>query len=157
MDSSKNCCPFVTKLCAVTKFGDLTVSDYRSVVLGTCVPDSWHFHTDPDPGIRTSNQRSGSGSCSFRQWPPKLNKNSLLISVFANYYLNVYIYITWKIKKAQEVIKLKKSRFSYYFCLMIEGSGSGSVPLTNRSGSESWRPKNLRIIRPRFINVFKSH
>ena len=25
MDSSKNCCPFVTKLCAVTKLGDLTV------------------------------------------------------------------------------------------------------------------------------------
>jgi hypothetical protein len=25
MDSSKNCCPFVTKLCSVTKLGDLTV------------------------------------------------------------------------------------------------------------------------------------
>ncbi len=25
MGSSKNCCPFVTKLCAVTKLGDLTV------------------------------------------------------------------------------------------------------------------------------------
>jgi hypothetical protein len=25
MDSSKNFCPFVTKLCAVTKLGDLTV------------------------------------------------------------------------------------------------------------------------------------
>ncbi len=25
MDSSINCCPFVTKLCAVTKLGDLTV------------------------------------------------------------------------------------------------------------------------------------
>ncbi len=31
--------------------------------------------------------------------------------------------------------------FSYCFCLMM--NGSGSVPLTNRSGSE--RPKNLRI------------
>jgi hypothetical protein len=33
--------------------------------------------------------------------------------------------------------------FSYFFCLMIEGSGSGSVPLTNGSGSG--RPENLRI------------
>jgi hypothetical protein len=31
--------------------------------------------------------------------------------------------------------------FSYYLCLMMEGSGSG--PLTNRSGSG--RPKNIRI------------
>jgi hypothetical protein len=30
----------------------------------------------------------------------------------------------------------------YYFCLMI---GSGSVPLTNGSGSGSMRPKNIRI------------
>ncbi len=35
--------------------------------------------------------------------------------------------------------------FSYYFCLMIEGSwaGSGSIPLTNGSGSG--RPKNMWI------------
>jgi hypothetical protein len=35
--------------------------------------------------------------------------------------------------------------FSYYFCLMMEESGSRSGPLTNRSGFG--RPKNLRIIR----------
>jgi hypothetical protein len=34
-------------------------------------------------------------------------------------------------------------RFSYYFCIMIEGSGSGSIPLT--SGSGSGRPKNMWI------------
>ncbi len=33
--------------------------------------------------------------------------------------------------------------FSYYFCLVIEGSGSGSRPLTNGSGSR--RLKNIRI------------
>ncbi len=33
--------------------------------------------------------------------------------------------------------------FSYYFCLMIEGSGAGSVSVTNGSGSR--RPKNIRI------------
>ena len=31
--------------------------------------------------------------------------------------------------------------FSYYFCLMIEGSGAGSVLVTNGSG----RPENIRI------------
>ncbi len=42
--------------------------------------------------------------------------------------------------------KLQNSRnqgFSYYFFLTIEGSRSGSVPLTNRSGSR--RPKHIRI------------
>jgi hypothetical protein len=37
--------------------------------------------------------------------------------------------------------------FSYYFFLMIEGSGSGSIPLTNGSGSR--RLKNIRIRRIR--------
>jgi hypothetical protein len=41
--------------------------------------------------------------------------------------------------------------FSYYFCMMIEGSGSGSragsgsIPLTSGFGSGSWRPKNTWI------------
>jgi hypothetical protein len=35
----------------------------------------------------------------------------------------------------KEVTKQKESRFSYYFCLVNEGSGSGSIPLTNGSGS----------------------
>jgi hypothetical protein len=35
------------------------------------------------------------------------------------------------IKKSQNS---RNQGFSYYFCLMIKGSGSGSVPRTNRSG-----------------------
>jgi hypothetical protein len=37
--------------------------------------------------------------------------------------------------------------FSYYFCMMIEGSGSesGSIPLTNGSESGSRKPKNIWI------------
>jgi hypothetical protein len=58
---------------------------------------------------------------------------------------------SWKVMK-----KLQKSRiqgFSYYFCLMMEGSeaGSGSgaesVLVTNGSGCGSGRPKNIRILR----------
>ncbi len=39
----------------------------------------------------------------------------------------------------------KNQGFPYNFCLLIEGfgSGSGSIPLTNGSGSR--RPKNMRI------------
>jgi hypothetical protein len=63
----------------------------------------------------------GSGSFYFRQWPKtSTNKCLLLIS---------------KMKSHKEVTKQypgKNQCFSYYFCLMIEGSGS--VPLTNRSG-----------------------
>jgi hypothetical protein len=57
-------------------------------------------------------------------------------------------------------IKRKKSQnsrnqgFFYYFCLMIVGSGS--MPLTNGSGSR--RPKNIRIRRIRIRNtVHSSH
>jgi hypothetical protein len=41
--------------------------------------------------------------------------------------------------------------FSYYFCLMIEGSGS--IPLTNGYGSGSRRPKIIRIRRIRSVGV----
>jgi hypothetical protein len=34
----------------------------------------------------------------------------------------------------------------YYFCLMIEGSGSGARSLTNGSGSGSRGPKNIWIL-----------
>ncbi len=41
--------------------------------------------------------------------------------------------------------------FSYYCCLMLEGSGSGSLTLTNGSGSR--RPKNIWILRIRIRNT----
>jgi hypothetical protein len=44
------------------------------------------------------------------------------------------------IKKSQN---MRYQGFSYYFCMMIEGSRSGPIPLT--SGSESGRPKNTWI------------
>ncbi len=51
------------------------------------------------------------------------------------------------------IMKLQKSKnpdFSHYFCLMMEGCGSGSEPLTNGSGSG--RPqKNFRIRKTVYI------
>jgi hypothetical protein len=49
----------------------------------------------------------------------------------------------FKDKKSQRSHKTVEIKvFSYYFCLMIEISGSGSIPLTNGSGSGSLRPKS---------------
>ncbi len=49
----------------------------------------------------------------------------------------VQLHHSSKIRSHKEVIK-QKSRFSYYFCLTMEGSGAGSVLVTNGYG----RPKN---------------
>jgi hypothetical protein len=46
-------------------------------------------------------------------------------------------------KKQKKKQKNKKKGFSYYFCMIIEGSGSGFIPLTNGYGSG--RSKNMLI------------
>ncbi len=46
-----------------------------------------------------------------------------------------------KSKRSHKTVEIKG--FSYYFCLIIEGSGS--TPLTNGSGSRFRRPKNTWI------------
>jgi hypothetical protein len=43
----------------------------------------------------------------------------------------------------QHWLRIVPQGFSYYFCMMIEGSGS--IPLTSGAGSGSWRPKNMWI------------
>jgi hypothetical protein len=83
---------------------------------------------------------NGSGSCSFRQWPSRRQQKTNFFTAY--YFLKVKSHHFSKIKSHNK--KSQKSRnqsFSYYFCLMIEGSGSG--PLTNGSGSR--RPENIRI------------
>jgi hypothetical protein len=47
------------------------------------------------------------------------------------------------------------SRFPYYFCLISEASGAGSVTRTNRSGSG--RPKKTWILRIRIRNTGKRY
>ncbi len=59
---------------------------------------------------------------------------------FASYFLKIHLHHSSKIK-TNKTVEIKV--FSYIYCLMMEGSWSGSVPLTN--GSRSGRPKNLRI------------
>ncbi len=48
------------------------------------------------------------------------------------------------IKKSQNSIN---QGFSYYFCLMMEGAGAGSVLVTNGLGCGSGRPTNIRSCR----------
>ncbi len=65
-------------------------------------------------------------------------------------FFKIHLHHFSNIKKV--ITKLQNSRnqdFSYYFCLMIEGSGS----LTNGSGSR--RPKNIRIFRIRNTALYK--
>jgi hypothetical protein len=50
-----------------------------------------------------------------------------------------------KIKVIKKSQNSNKSRVCILFCLMMEGSGAGSVLLTNGSGCGSGRPKNIRI------------
>ncbi len=97
----------------------------------TSVADPWHFGTDLDPRISTSDW---SGSCYFRQWPSK-RQVFFLITFWR------YIYIIFQRKNV--IKKSHKSRnqgFSNDFCLMILGSGSR-------------RPKYMRILRIRIRNT----
>ncbi len=55
----------------------------------------------------------------------------------------VHLHHFSKIKSQKESQNSRNPGFSYYFCMMIEGSGSGSIPLTNGFGSG--RPKKMWI------------
>jgi hypothetical protein len=55
------------------------------------------------------------------------------------YFLKVHLHHFSKIKSHKEVTNNRSQCLSYYFCLMVKGSGS--VYLTNGSGSG--RPKNI--------------
>jgi hypothetical protein len=85
-----------------------------------------------------------SGSCLFFSGWQDANKkyvfylkNFLLITFWS------YIYIIFQRQKDRKSHKTVGIKFFYYFCLMIEGSGS----LFRINGSGSGRPKSIRIIR----------
>ena len=77
-------------------------------------------------------------------------KNYFFYTIFSAYdFLKLHLHHFSKTKIQKESHNRRNQGFSYYFCMMIEGSGSiagsgsGSIPLT--SGSGSWRPKNTWI------------
>ncbi len=76
---------------------------------------------------------SGFGSCCFRQWPSSWQLKTIFSKLlFITFWIHLHSF---------SKIKSENSRNEefYYFCFMIEGSGS--VPRINGSG----RLKNIRI------------
>jgi hypothetical protein len=63
---------------------------------------------------------NGSGSCYFRHWPSRCQNFS------AYYFLKVVHLHHFPKKNSQKESQNSRNQgFSYYFCMMIEGSGSG--------------------------------
>ncbi len=87
----------------------------------------------------TNGSRSGCGSAIFVIDLQDANKSSNLNDFFAHYK-----------KKSQSS---RNQGFSYFFCLVIEGSRAGaeSIPLANGSGYR--RPKNMWIRWIRWIRI----
>jgi hypothetical protein len=114
---------------------------------GSGDPCLWLVDPDPDPG---------SGSCYFSHWPSRCQQktnfwhNFFCLLLFEGTFTSFF-----KDKKSKRATNSRNQGFSYYFCMMIEGSGSktgsGSIPLTSGYGSGSRRPKNkwIRWIRIR--------
>ncbi len=102
---------------------------------GSAVLYLWLTDPAPDPAISSLTFQDGNKKLCFFQ------------SFFRYYFLNLHLHNYSKIKSHEEVKKQWESRFSYYFCLMIEGSGtvtgSGSLPCTDGSGYR--RSKDIRI------------
>ncbi len=89
-------------------------------------------------------------------------KKKFFNTIFSAYdFLKLDLHHFSKMKIQKESQNSRNQGFSYYFCMMIEGSGSGSfyhrakivrktlipgsIPLTSGSRSGSWRPKNTWI------------
>ncbi len=102
---------------------------------GSADPCLWLM--DPDPAIFVIDLQDA-------------NKKQIFYFIFSAYYcLKIHLHLFSKIKCRKESQNSRNQGFSYYFCMMIEGSrswaGSGSMPLTNGSGSGSRRHKNMWI------------
>ncbi len=110
--------------------------------LNQCCGSVTFWYLDPDLPLAYGSG-SGYGSCFFRQWLTRCQQVSL--QCFASDFLKVHFPQS---KSQKEVKKNSKNQaFSYFWCLLMEGPGCGSV--TNKDGSRSKRPKNIRLLRIR--------
>ncbi len=84
----------------------------------------------------------GSGSCFFRHRPSRCQQETNLKTKFSAYYfLKVHLHHFSKIESQKESQNSRNPGFSYYFSMMI--AGSGSISLTNGSGARSKRPTTI--------------
>ncbi len=66
----------------------------------------------------------GSGSFYFRHWSSRDHqKTNFFITFSAYYFLKVHLHHFSKMKSPKKSQNSRNQGFSYYFCLMIEGSG----------------------------------
>ncbi len=106
---------------------------------------------DPDPRIHASNYWIRIRILLFPSFTFKdASKKLIFNTIFpAFYFLKLHLHHFSKIKSQKESRNSRNQGFSYYFCMMIQGSesgsraGSGSIPRT--SGSGSGGPKNMWI------------
>ncbi len=103
-----------------------------------------HFHVD---SVTLLPQHPLPASSLYWHGPEArhLIKKKFCLLLFEGTFISFFKYK--KSKRSHKTVRIKD--FFYYFCLMIEGPGSGSKPLTNGSGSGSRRQKNIRILRIR--------
>ncbi len=100
---------------------------------------------------------NGSGSFSFRQWSSKRHQKIIFFWCFCLLLFEGKFTSFFKDKKSQRSHKtLEIKGFSYYFCLMIEGARSGSVPLTNGSGSGTLLLSMVECVNNRFYSPQKT-
>ncbi len=89
---------------------------------------------------------NGSGSCYFHHWPSRCQQKLIFLHNFFCLLLFEGTFTSFfEDKKSKRHHNSRNQSFSYYFCMIIEGSWSGSKPLTSGSESGSWRPKNIWI------------
>jgi hypothetical protein len=86
---------------------------------GSSDPCLWLMDPDPDPG---------SGSFYFRHWPSRCQQKHLFLNTnfSAYYFLKLNLLHFSNLKSQEEYQQSRNQGFSYYFCMMIEGSRSGS-------------------------------
>ena len=105
------------------------------------------FWCESGSGSMPQNNGSGfgSGSCYFRHSPSRHQQiTNLKKKFFCSLLFEGTFTSFFKDKKSKRSHKtVGITVFSYYFCLLIKRSGSGSIPLT--SGYGSGRPNNMWI------------
>jgi hypothetical protein len=100
---------------------------------------------------------SGSKSCYFFVSDLQYAFKNYFLLNFCLFFLKLHVHHFSKIKVIKKSQNGRNEDFSYYFCLMIEGSGAGSVPRTKnmwilriREGSRFGSPtRNLGYLFPR--------
>ena len=117
------------------------------------VADPWHFSVYPDPDLDPHIHASDQSDPAIFLIDLQ-DANKKLICLIKSVFCLLLFQDAWtsfsKIKRSQSQRSHKAVGIKvilFYFCLVIEGSGSesGSIPLTNGSRSGSRRPKNTWI------------